>query len=270
MSNRFLWPSVVYAALIAAVALLARWQRSVAPPVHDGVPARNSVAARFGRLIIVPAAPCVTTKKPVASIGKFRPRQSRPTTVTTICFPRFNDAVASGADSFPRPSAEVLGKFWSNGSLFDLRQGGEGMTFAFSADKPNAPSLFSFNNTQGIGPQCSLLKSDDTKLVGHFGGRYSKIYPGLSDELHVSEVLLGCEFEHRLSQAAKVSSAVEYARDFAEVGSLHIRTKADLEFDLDPKDNVSFRTGVARSADIAPNGEETPKLEGNMGFTWKF
>jgi hypothetical protein len=165
-----------------------------------------------------------------------------------------------------------FGELWSSSGSLRLDRTGDDQRLASLNKKPDGdmPPILSVDNALGIGPQYPLVKNEDTTFLGRLGGRYSQVHPGLSDEQRISEVLLGCQFEHRLSRRNKVVSAVEYVRDPADLGSHRVRTQAAWEVLLDPEENLSLRTGVLESSNYAPNGEQAKSLNYNLNLIWKF
>jgi hypothetical protein len=148
---------------------------------------------------------------------------------------------------------------------------GESQTLAFLTKKSASESPVGGNNAAGIGPQYSLLKNDDTTVLGRVAGRYKLISPGLNDQQRMSEVLLGCEVEHRVNRRNKVVSGVEYSRDVADLNSRHVRTRAAWEVLLDTDENISLRTGVLESSTYVPNREQAAKnLNYTLDVIWKF
>ena len=121
--------------------------------------------------------------------------------------------------------------------------------------------MLGVNDTKDIGPQCPLVKTDETTLLARLGGGYCQAYPDLSDGKGIPEVLLGCQLEERLNRHNKVLGAVEYASDPADFGGHHrLRAKAAWEVLLDPDSRLSLRTSVVEAADYAPNGEQAKNL----------
>jgi hypothetical protein len=149
---------------------------------------------------------------------------------------------------------------------------GDDQILALLKKKPeeDEPLKFSVSNTSGIGPQYLLVKNEDTTFLGRLAGRYSQVYPGLSEEDRVSEVLLGCQFEHRLTRRNKVFSAVEYARDPADLGSHCVRTQAAWEVLMNPEETLSLRTAVLETSNYAPNREQANNVNYSLNLIWKF
>jgi hypothetical protein len=173
----------------------------------------------------------------------------------------------------PAPTlSPLLGEFWTSSIFLEAKQKGDEHIFTSFNKKPDddKPLTLSFNNKPGIGPQYLLMKSEDTTFLGRVASRFSQTYPGLSDEEHVSEVLLGCQLEHRLSRRNKVFSAVEYARNPADLTSHRIRTQAAWEVLLDPDENLSLRSSILESSDYAPNREQAKNVNYNLNLIWKF
>ena len=95
------------------------------------------------------------------------------------------------------------------------------------------PLTLGVNDTSDFGPQCPLVKNDDTTLLARLGGGYCQDYPDLNDGKGVPEVLLGCQLEERLNRRSKVFGVLECASDPADFGHHRVRAKAAWEVLLD-------------------------------------
>jgi hypothetical protein len=175
----------------------------------------------------------------------------------------------------PDPAAPLfppIGELWTSSVFPELDRAGDDKRLAFFNKRPDddEPLTLGVSNTSGIGPQYLLIKNEDTTFLGRVAGRYCQVHPGLSEEDRVSEVFLGCQFEHRLSWRNKLFSAVEYACDPADLGSHTLRTQAAWEVLLDPEETLSLRTAVLESSNYAPNREQAKNLDYSLNLTWKF
>ena len=178
-------------------------------------------------------------------------------------------------DDRPGPAASVtpsLKEFWTSSVSLELDRSGDDQKLSFLNKRTDEdePLTFDFSNTAGIGSQYLLVKSAETTFLGRVASRFSQVYPGLSEEERVSEVFLGCQFEHRLNRRNKIVSALEYARDPAEITTHRVRTQAAWEVLLDPEENLSLRTSVLESSNYVPNREQAKNLNYNMNLIWKF
>ncbi len=192
----------------------------------------------------------------------------RPRTEATVA-PR-----SPGDASHPGPApAPSIGNLWTGSILSRPSPAADGRLLAFLPKKPDAdkPLMLGVNDTKDIGPQCPLVKTDETTLLARLGGGYCQAYPDLSDGKGIPEVLLGCQLEERLNRHNKVLGAVEYASDPADFGGHHrLRAKAAWEVLLDPDSKLSLRTSVVEAADYAPNGEQAKNLTCSLDVGWKF
>jgi hypothetical protein len=163
------------------------------------------------------------------------------------------------------PLVPPVGELWTSSVFLKLDQAGDGPGLAFINKRLNndQPLTFSGDNTSGIGPQCLLIKNEDTTFLGRVAGRYS-------DEARVSEVFFGCQLEQRLSGRNKIFSSVEYACDPADLGSHILRTQAAWEVLLDPEETLSLRTAVLESSNYAPNREQARNVDYSLNLTWKY
>ncbi len=175
----------------------------------------------------------------------------------------------------PDPAAPLfppIGELWTSSVFQESSRAGDDPGLAFIHKQPveDEPLTFNVSNASGVGPQYLLIKNEDTTFLGRVAGRYCQVCPGLSEDARVSEVLLGCQFEHRLSPRNKVFSAVEYAYDFADLGSHTLRTQAAWEVVLDPEETLSLRTAVLESSNYAPNREQAKNRDYSLNLIWKF
>lgn len=175
----------------------------------------------------------------------------------------------------PDPAAPLfppLGELRTGSVFRELDRAGGNQSLAFFAKRrdQDEPLTLSVNNSAGIGPQYLLIKNEETTFLGRVAGRYCEVHPGLSEEDRVSEVFLGCQFEHRLSRRDKVFSTVEYTCDPADLGSHTLRTQAAWEVLLDPKETLSLRTAVLESSSYATTREQAKNLDCSLNLTWKY
>jgi hypothetical protein len=183
--------------------------------------------------------------------------------------------VQRSVNALSRPIAPLLpeiGKLWSDGIFPIQDQPRNGQMLALLDKKPDGdkPLMLGINDTSDIGPQCPLVKNDDTMFLVRLGGAYSQKYPDLSDGKGVPEVLLGCQVEQQLSQHNKVSGTVECAGDPADLGHHRVRAKAAWEVLLDSEDRLRLRTSVLEASNYAPNGEQAKNLSYALDLVWRF
>jgi hypothetical protein len=186
--------------------------------------------------------------------------------------PMHRSIFSAGRPDFESPAASLLEEFWTSKIFLESERKGDQRVFAIHSKEPEEgkPLTFSFSNKPGFGPQYLLIKNEDTAVLGRVASRFSRAYPGLSEEEHLAEVLFGCQLEHRLNQRSKVFSAVEYVRNPADLGRHWVRTQAAWEVLLDPEEKISLRSSILESSNYAPNGEQTKNLNYNLNLIWKF
>jgi hypothetical protein len=282
LKNPF-WLAVMGLLVAGGVLVYVQWQRSIAPPefpadltlkVTLGNTAQQLPASETAPPPVVTTSAAPTTVCPPAT-PPLEPESPH------IFFPEQPTIADSAVGSVfradrPDPAASLSstkGELWTSRSFLGLDRGDGDHLLAFLNKKSvdDKPLTFSFSNKPGIGPQYLLLKSEDTTFMGRVASRFAQTYPGLSEEEHVSEVLFGCQFEHRLSRRNKVLSAVEYARNPADLsGSHQIRTQAAWEFLLDPEENLSLRSAVLESSNYTPNREQAKNLNYSLNLLWKY
>ncbi len=177
-----------------------------------------------------------------------------------------------GLSRFGASPAPGLGKLWT-GSIFPgLNAASDDRIVALLPKKSEGemPLTLGVNDTSDFGPQCPLVKNDDTTLLARLGGGYCQEYPDLSDGKGVPEVLLGCQLEERLNRRSKVFGVLECASDPADLGHHRVRAKAAWEVLLDADSRLSLRTSVLADSDYAPNGEQAKNLKCAVDLGWKF
>lgn len=191
---------------------------------------------------------------------------------TPIAAPAVPDMFPAERPDPAPPLSPSSRELWTSSGFPELdRTGGDQkLTFFNKRPEEDEPLTFDGSNTSGIGSQYRVLKNADTTFLGRVASRFSQVYPGLSEEERVSEVFLGCQFEHRLNRRNKVFSAVEFARDPADLGTHRVRTQAAWEVLLDPEENLSLRTTVLESSNYVPNREQAKNVNYNLNLIWKF
>jgi hypothetical protein len=189
-----------------------------------------------------------------------------------VVAPAVSSLFPASAPDCAAPLFPPLGELWTS-SVFQesdrLSYDPKLVFFSKKADEDKSLTVGA-SNASGIGPQCVLMKDDDSALLGRVAGRYSQVVPGFNDEERVSQVFLGCQLEHRLSGRNKLLSAVEYACDPTDPSSHCLRTQAAWEVLLDPQENLSLRTAVQESSNYTPNREQTKNVDYNLNMSWKF
>ena len=108
-----------------------------------------------------------------------------------------------------------IGELWTDVAPAEVNSPGDGNLPPFLRKNPSGEKLLtlSVNETLDIGPQCSVLKNDDTTFLARLGGGCCRQYPGPGDSKGVPEMLLGCQIEQQLTRHNKVVGALEYACD---------------------------------------------------------
>jgi hypothetical protein len=164
------------------------------------------------------------------------------------------------------------GKLWTRSMFLEAKTSTADGKLAFVNKKADADPLqaFASANLSDVGTQYQLIKNGETTFLGRVGGGFSRDYAGLAEGQRIPEVLLGCQFEHQLTQRQKLLGAVEYARDVTDTGRYRVRTQAAWEVLLDPDRNVSLRTGILKSSNMAPTGEQATNLNYTLDLIWKF
>jgi hypothetical protein len=186
--------------------------------------------------------------------------------------PAVPSLLSGNAPDSAAPLFPPLGELWTSSAFQESDRVSYDPKLVFFSKKTDDDKSLTVgaNNASGIGPQCVLMKDDDSSLLGRVAGRYSQVFPGFNDEERVSQVFLGCQLEHRLSGRNKLLSAVEYACDPTDPTSHTLRTQAAWEVLLDPQETLSLRTAVQESSNYAPNREQTKNVDYNLNMSWKF
>jgi hypothetical protein len=227
-----------------------------------------------------PPPPAANAAAPAAAARACPQATARSPSTPDIFFPRLTLGAGPAVPrTFPvgppdpaPPLVAPIGELRAGSIFSELDRAGDDRRLAFVSKRPDEdePLIFGFNNTSGIGPQFLLLKNEDTSFLGRVAGRYCQAHPGLSDDDRLSEVFLGCQFEHRLSRRDKLFSTVEYACDPADPGSRSLRTQAAWEFLLDPRETLSLRTTVLESSSYAASREQAKNVDYSLNLTWKY
>jgi hypothetical protein len=268
---------VVLGLLVAGGAFVyVQSQRSRLLPEFPSEPTPNlafgSAAQRLSTWETLPP-PAADATAPAVAARAYPQATALTPTVPDIFFPRLTPNAGPAVPSMfsanrPDPAAPLFpptGELWTGSGFLEFNRPGGDQIPDLSNKRPHEdqPLTLGGDNASGIGPQCLLIKDEDTTFLGRVAGRYS-------DAAQVSEVFLGCQFEHRLSLRNKVFSTVEYACDPTDLGSHTLRTQAAWEVLLDPEETLSLRTAVMESSTYAASREQAKNLDYSLSLTWKF
>ena len=277
------WLAVMALLVMGGVSVYVQSQRSGRLPEFPSDPTPNLVignAAQRRSAAETSPPPAANATTPATPPRACPQATALPPATPDIYFPRpaltAGPAVPSvfSADP-PDPAASLsrlIAELGTSSACLKPHRAGDDQGIGFFNKRPDQddPLTFGFNNASGIGPQYRLIKNEDTTLLGRVAGRYCQVCPGLSEEERISELFLGCQVEHRLGRRNKVFSAVEYARDPADLTSHRVRTQAAWEVLLDPEETLSLRTAVLESSNYAPNREQAKDLNYSLNLIWKF
>ena len=164
------------------------------------------------------------------------------------------------------------GKLWTRSIYLEgSPTGSDGKLLLINKKSDDDPlKSLTFSNMSDVGTQYPLVKNSGTTFLGRVAGGLSRDYAGLAENQRIPEVLLGCQFEHQITQRQKILGAVDYARDVTDAGRHRVRTQAAWEVLLDPEKNLSLRTGILESSNKAPTGEQATNLNYTVDLIWKF
>jgi hypothetical protein len=298
LSKQRLWLAVVALAAGAVFAYLRSEPSAPAPQPPAAPVAQIAPASRAQRLpAAAPSAPPATARAlPVAAVPLPKaaavarpappsppPASIAPPPVLTLAgsgvdiaedFQESLSGFCGGAENsgWELPLLPVDGKLWTRSIFLEAKPTTADEKLSFFNKRPDADPLqtLTFTNMSDVGTQYPLIKNGETTFLGRVAGGFSRDYAGLAEGQRIPEVLFGCQFEHQLSQRQKILGAVEYARDVTDTGRHRVRTEAAWEVLLDPEKNVSLRTGILKSSNMAPTGEQATNLNYTLDLIWKF
>ena len=170
------------------------------------------------------------------------------------------------------PCLPDMVKLWTSRNLLESDRPGSDQFLSFlNKKKADDQSLtLGVKDPSHIGPQYPLIKDAYTTFLGRLSGGFTPERPNVSEGPQTPEVLLGCQYEHKLTQRTKVLGAVEYVRDLADLSHRRVNTQAAWEVLLDPEANLSLRTSVLEASKFTPNAEQAKNLNYSLDLIWKF
>jgi putative salt-induced outer membrane protein YdiY len=103
---------------------------------------------------------------------------------------------------------------------------------------------FNFRITAHAGVGYWLFKTRQASLKGRFGSGFSHEIGGPKDNYYVPEMIIGFDYERRVSARQKFVATVDYMPDESEFSEFRLNGLAGWEFLLDQETNLSLRLAV--------------------------
>lgn len=115
-----------------------------------------------------------------------------------------------------------------------------------------------------------FLKNDRTLLRGRFGAGGSQKIGSEDDPDFRPELLVGGDFEHRISERQKVSTTLDVFPSVGDFGKYRAELRAAYELLVDPEWNLTLKLGCLDRYDSDPGTRKRNDLEYFLVLLWKF
>jgi putative salt-induced outer membrane protein YdiY len=119
----------------------------------------------------------------------------------------------------------------------------------------------------GVGYQ--FVKTESLLLKGRLGAGAAREIRG-PENRWTPEGLLGLDWEWKLSQRQRFTSASEVFPDLQELGQYRAQVKVAYEILVDPRWNLTLKLGVLDRYDSTPEGKKRNDLEYFAVLLWRF
>ncbi len=114
-----------------------------------------------------------------------------------------------------------------------------------------------------------LIATDSTKLTSRAGGGFSRTI-GLPDDRWVPELVLGLDFEHKVSKRHRLKVKVDYMPDFTDFTIFRINSQASWEMLIDEGMNLSLKFSALNRYDSTPRDAKPNDLDYAAVVMWRF
>jgi putative salt-induced outer membrane protein YdiY len=129
---------------------------------------------------------------------------------------------------------------------------------------------FNFRITAHIGVGYWLFKTHQASLKGRFGSGFSHEIGGPKDNYYVPELIIGIDYERRVSARQKFIATVDYMPDESKFSEFRLNGLAGWEFLLDQETNLSLRLAVRNRYNSSPGTARPNDLDYAALLLWKF
>jgi putative salt-induced outer membrane protein YdiY len=119
----------------------------------------------------------------------------------------------------------------------------------------------------GVGYQ--FVKNDVAALKGRLGFGGSREIGGPNNRF-MPELLIGADFERKLTARSKFTSTAEVYPDVTDLGDYWAQIKAAYEVLIDPEWNLTLKLGALNRYDSTPEGRKRNDLEYFAVLLWKY
>lgn len=113
------------------------------------------------------------------------------------------------------------------------------------------------------------IKNDITQLKTRIGAGFSHEIGG-PDNTYKPELLLGGDFEHKLTERQKLVASVDVFPNFQNFSDYRTQLKASWEVLIDPAWNLTLKLGIVDRFDSTPEGKKKNDFEYFGVLMWKF
>jgi putative salt-induced outer membrane protein YdiY len=129
---------------------------------------------------------------------------------------------------------------------------------------------YNFRVTDFAGLGYWLFKSSQASLKSRFGGGFSHDFGGIHDNIFSPELLVGFDYERRISDRQRLTAMLEYMPNVTDIQTYRINSQAGWELLLDKETNLSLRFAVRNRYTSNPGSGKPNDLDYAALLMWKF
>jgi putative salt-induced outer membrane protein YdiY len=130
------------------------------------------------------------------------------------------------------------------------------------------PYVFRVTDYAGVGYW--VFRSSQASLKTRFGGGFSHDYDGPHDKVYAPELLIGIDYERKISERQRLTAMLEYMPNVTDFESYRLNTQAGWELLLDQETNLSLRFAVRNRYTSNPGAGKPNDLDYAALLMWKF
>lgn len=129
---------------------------------------------------------------------------------------------------------------------------------------------FDFRATAHAGVGYRYFKTSHAMLKSRFGSGVSHEIGGPKNSYYAPELIVGLDYERRVSNRQKLIATVDYMPDVTDFTEYRLNSLAGWEFLLDQQTNLSLRLAVRNRYNSSPGTARPNDLDYAALLLWKF
>jgi putative salt-induced outer membrane protein YdiY len=129
---------------------------------------------------------------------------------------------------------------------------------------------FDFRVTAHGGVGYRFFATHQAALKSRFGSGFSHEIGGPKDHYYAPELIVGLDYERRISYRQRLVATVDYMPDISDFTSFRLNSLAGWEFLLDQMTNLSLRLAVRNRYNSSPGTAKPNDLDYAALLLWKF